>query len=53
MRMFLTLLAVAALAGGCSSHNKKIKSSTHLYNGDSPTIHMQDTQAAGGPMVTY
>jgi hypothetical protein len=54
MRFVLLAAAIAGFSGGCSLfHHDKKKPVTHMYNGDAPTIRMEDTQAAGGPMQTY
>jgi len=56
-RMRIVLLLVAATFMGCAHHDgnapKKMKASAHIYNGDSPNIHYQSTQTAGGPLETY
>ena len=53
MRFLLFLYAAAGLFAGCASHHSKPKSVTHVYGGDSPMIHMQETQGAGGELHTY
>ena len=53
MRFLLFLLTAAGLLAGCASHHSKPKSVTHVYGGDSPAIHMQETQGAGGELHTY
>jgi hypothetical protein len=48
--------AVAVFAFGACSHNPKKpkKSSTHIYEGDAPTIKFLDEpEAAGGPVHAY
>jgi hypothetical protein len=49
----LFLLALTFLAAGCSSGNKKAKSSARIYEGDSPTIRMTERQAPGGELKPY
>jgi Rrf2 family protein len=54
MRTPLLLLALAIFIPGCSIfHHNKTKSVSHIYSGDSPSIHMQPTESAGGPLNTY
>lgn len=54
MRQFLlrfTLLALVVALVGCSSgKNKKPKSSSRLYEGDSPTIHFNNERETAGGM---
>ncbi len=52
MRPLLLFVALAILLPGCSYHQGK-KSVAHIYSGDSPTIHMQPTESAGGRLNTY
>jgi hypothetical protein len=52
----LFLAAVAVFAVGACAHkqDKPKKTSTHIYEGNAPTIKfMDDPEAAGGPVHTY
>jgi len=51
----LFLLAALFALSGCSLfHRKAPKSSAHIYEGDSPTLHFTDKpEAAGGEVNPY
>ncbi len=56
-KLFLPLFCIALLLTlpGCSLfHKKKPESSSHLYEGDAPTIRFNDKpENAGGAINTY
>ncbi|MGV3533172.1 MAG: hypothetical protein ACO1QR_12440 [Chthoniobacteraceae bacterium] len=50
LAVLLPLLLALGLAG-CTSGKKE--SSSHLHEGDAPTIRYHGTEAAGSPLNTY